>query len=720
MDIVRSAWRSLSSFVDALYAFLQRIILPALLLVLGGMVAGNLGQSFGITYLFWDQIWYRQLFVGLTLGLGFAHIIFIGFLLDYGVWLDRRLRGDSTREGHWAATVLVKHDATDKDINEFDRSTPLFLWYYYWFFTVSVSLAVIFNKNYESLIAPDASLTFWPLIAGFVITAGFGVLAISRIGRRFAVKWVVERQHIMHFWAGVVFLLSAVVFLILFFFGRNLPASIPVIVLFSLISGIYGFINYATATWRFDGTINVLGIFKLPLPKLTNLASWVPPVGIMITVGILFMLYVGGCEPFKYRFPTLAAHYDSPQDLANAQESDAPLLNPQDITLTETRQKQPFVIVSTSGGGITAAAWTVAVLSQLEDESTGLEDFPYAVRAITGASGGMVGAAYWNATLQPPGAGDYHDVSSETMYENVTADSLTPVVHQLVFSDIWQSFFSPWPIATDRGQVLEEAWIEATNQSMAKTLGDLYASEKAGWRPSLIFSPMMVEDGRRLVISNLDLSKAITNVAVDGNELRSISAVQLRQLFPQQALDWKLSTAARMNASFPYVSPAASLATSPRRRVVDAGYYDNYGINVAANWLMRCWDRSQLKEQTDHVIIIEIEAFTLEALVELDVPQDGSTHIGRALEGITSPVTGLLSAWGKRQSYRNDELLHALGEYLKGSGNEDAIKLTTVRFTNSADVSLSWILTPEEKTYIKEAADPTKLPELPKLQEAWK
>jgi len=42
-----------------------------------------------------------------------------------------------------------------------------------------------------------------------------------------------------------------------------------------------------------------------------------------------------------------------------------------------------------------------------------------------------------------------------------------------------------------------------------------------------------------------------------------------------------------MNASFPLVSPGVSLPTTPPRRVVDAGYYDNHGVNLAAMWLYR-------------------------------------------------------------------------------------------------------------------------------------
>ena len=40
-----------------------------------------------------------------------------------------------------------------------------------------------------------------------------------------------------------------------------------------------------------------------------------------------------------------------------------------------------------------------------------------------------------------------------------------------------------------------------------------------------------------------------------------------------------------MSSTFPYVTSAAALPTDPPRHVVDAGYYDNYGVNLAAAWI---------------------------------------------------------------------------------------------------------------------------------------
>jgi hypothetical protein len=65
--------------------------------------------------------------------------------------------------------------------------------------------------------------------------------------------------------------------------------------------------------------------------------------------------------------------------------------------------------------------------------------------------------------------------------------------------------------------------------------------------------------------------------------LASRTAYQLWQLCPQAWAGFPLSTAARLSAAFPFVSGAVLLPTNPRRHVVDAGYYDNYGLELASN-----------------------------------------------------------------------------------------------------------------------------------------
>ena len=75
-------------------------------------------------------------------------------------------------------------------------------------------------------------------------------------------------------------------------------------------------------------------------------------------------------------------------------------------------------------------------------------------------------------------------------------------------------------------------------------------------------------------------------------DVASVSAVELFRLFGEECRNsLKLATAVRMNATFPYVTSSITLPVDPPRHVVDAGYYDNYGVNLAAAWIAshRVW-----------------------------------------------------------------------------------------------------------------------------------
>ena len=62
----------------------------------------------------------------------------------------------------------------------------------------------------------------------------------------------------------------------------------------------------------------------------------------------------------------------------------------------------------------------------------------------------------------------------------------------------------------------------------------------------------------------------------------------------------------RMSATFPYVTSAVVLPTDPPRHVVDAGYYDNYGVNLAASWIASHGD--WIRRNTSGVLVVQIRA----------------------------------------------------------------------------------------------------------------
>jgi hypothetical protein len=213
------------------------------------------------------------------------------------------------------------------------------------------------------------------------------------------------------------------------------------------------------------------------------------------------------------------------------------------------------------------------------------------VRLITGASGGMVGAAYYVATLHPPATadrlGDYlarpggptnkyrhsrTDVENNTIalrpdeiVDGVMQDGLSTVVHRGIYGD-FPALFWYSPRVDDRGRALESAWSGNLHRALDVPFQALRDGETAGWRPSLVFSPMLVEDGRRLLISNLDLEQvaqaqgnALLGGTATGRSLKegrvfSRSAIELFRAFGNRP-DFRLRTAAR--TATPRQSPEA-------------------------------------------------------------------------------------------------------------------------------------------------------------------
>ncbi|HEY2729093.1 MAG TPA: hypothetical protein VGK52_04075 [Polyangia bacterium] len=309
--------------------------------------------------------------------------------------------------------------------------------------------------------------------------------------------------------------------------------------------------------------------------------------------------------------------------------------------------KPPLVIVATSGGALRAGIWTLNVLGALEARIPG---FLRHVRLITGASGGMVGAAHLVSALDERGpTGAKLDARwFDGLIEGAAKDSLTPITRALIF---------PFD---DRGRALERSWERGTKGRLAMPFRALMRGEQEGWLPSLVYAPMLVEDGRRLFVSNLDLG-AITWARrpwpTPGEpDLPSISSVQLFACAGDGIDDIKLSTVARLNATFPWVTSAALLTSDPDRRVVDAGYYDNYGVDIATQWMRK--NAVWLEDNTSGVLLVQIRDG---ATYETDPrAEKGPGRVHARISFLTTPVEAFLAAREASMAFRNDQKVEAL------------------------------------------------------------
>ncbi|MEL7259023.1 MAG: hypothetical protein AAFN80_14430 [Pseudomonadota bacterium] len=408
-------------------------------------------------------------------------------------------------------------------------------------------------------------------------------------------------------------------------------------------------------------------------------------------------------------------------------------------------EKPKLVLVATSGGAYRASFWTSLVMDRLiqENNSEDLVGIADGVRLITGASGGMVGAAYFTMTSgrQPrltsvPGVtaaletdilkAQFRTPATETPYHYPTnvpvpRDSLTAVAQHLFQSDL-RSIFKSGHAPIDRGKVLEAHW-----DTLRVPFDTFSQGEIDGWRPSIILTPMIVETGQPLIISNLDLG-FLPKVAKS-------EAIEMFSLFPCARKTFHLSTAVRMSATFPFISPAVSLPTTPKLRVVDAGYYDNYGVSFLNALLSQssadcirdtekrnetdrppfCF-REWVREETSGVLLIEIRAFGLATEDEIGDACVSKLHadVSGSFEFLTSPIEAVLSARSRSMVFRNEQGRRRITQF------DPDLDVERVVFANCINGSMNWIVPPDELAQLQDALDQQWSSQRARLAEIWK
>ena len=320
----------------------------------------------------------------------------------------------------------------------------------------------------------------------------------------------------------------------------------------------------------------LLGLFAFAgagIHRATRSPAARPYVYPIFFAAIALMALFGGQTETEYRTPGLEDYWENRVALDQYEQlppgADGGLLD-DDQTLNAWRARvskahpgprQPVIIVTVSGGASTSAVYTARSLFRLEARYPGVCD---RVRIISGASGGMLGAAYCVTQLRAggrlrdpifteyanrraaalsgdPNASDFAaweknywekevPTREDAFIRGLEEDYLSSVLQKWVHHDIPRSILGG-STTNDRGMALERTWDRHlkgraeppdVNNPSAQRVFDpnapaldvpfqsLRAEEARGEIPSLIFSPMMVEDGRQLLISNLNLDYMTT------------------------------------------------------------------------------------------------------------------------------------------------------------------------------------------------------------------
>jgi hypothetical protein len=234
----------------------------------------------------------------------------------------------------------------------------------------------------------------------------------------------------------------------------------------------------------------------------------------------------------------------------------------------------PMLVVATAGGGIRAAYWTATVLERLEadfKDQGGVRPYLF---AISGVSGGSVGATAFDAAVIKRDenhcmAGKPGDAACPVATDFLKEDFLAPAVASLVFMDAPSSFL-PDLGQGDRGSALEKSFEHASGGLLARPFlsffhlaKDSVANEgQESWRPILLLNATHEESGNRIITGHVLIER---NVFID-----SLDALH------ELGKDVRASTAAHNSARFTYVSPAGDLGYK-KGSVIDGGYFENYG-----------------------------------------------------------------------------------------------------------------------------------------------
>jgi hypothetical protein len=341
----------------------------------------------------------------------------------------------------------------------------------------------------------------------------------------------------------------------------------------------------------------------------------------------------------------------------------------------------PVVVVATTGGGITAALWTARVLTSLQREIG--PDFSRSIRLISSVSGGSVGTMYFldRFTPQgPPAAADLDRIVAAAGKPSVDA-----AAWGLAYPDLWRVFFGflVAPNKTlDRGWALERAWRSHLLNRDA-TLADWGAGSSAGWLPAAVLNATASETGEQFLLTPLGWDHPWKG--------RFFSTV-----YP--ARDLHVTTAARLSATFPWVSPITRARdvdgrpAAPGFHLADGGYFDNFGVVSVVNWLRSLPDNQWQELKQRGLLLVLIRAFP-------DSPETPGPRARQHEGWLWSGVGPLLTMYNVRtsaQASTGDVEMALVQKVLvcNGVGNLEVV------FQLQQSSPLSWKLTDEEKKAI--------------------
>ncbi len=310
---------------------------------------------------------------------------------------------------------------------------------------------------------------------------------------------------------------------------------------------------------------------------------------------------------------------------------------------TDSTKAMPVIFIATQGGGIRGEIWTSEVLHELQ---LLFPKFYNQIFCIGGASGGAVGAVYYNSFV-------YDSINNQQKNPNINfenyikftqADCISPVTASFVFGENLQHMW-PWPVASlERSKVMMSAFSSSYKQHLKSGLADssflsLYYPNDDSTQfncdiPSLFINGTLAETGQRIITSNLKI-KDIDNFKSDID------------FFDKVKGHITIATASLNCMRFPLLLSGGLIEKVDEKGIkykighlIDGGYRENTGLQAMYSLI------TELSESFKGKSIKPILIYLRNGILEYDTAKENSNSAIRLLHDVGTPVTGLLNVNG--------------------------------------------------------------------------
>ncbi len=365
--------------------------------------------------------------------------------------------------------------------------------------------------------------------------------------------------------------------------------------------------------------------------------------------------------------------------------------------------KPKLVLVAASGGGQRAALWTLKVLQELHTTTSGeltQHSFLY-----TGASGGVLGEAFFRELYLRSQTDPKLDLGAPEYLNQLAADNLNPILFSLLVNDLLfqtqKLEYSGRVYSKDRGFAFEEQLNKNTKGIMDKSLADYKEPEAMAKIPLLPLTTLVVNDGRKLVVSPHSFSFFGSSALDSPLPQEKKQSIDFIRFFAQQDPgNLRFLTALRMSATFPFITPNVELPSNPKMKTMDTGLSDNFGIQDALRfgYVFKEW----IGANTSGVVLITIRDSEKS-------PEIANSATSKILEKIITPLKNIYVNWDMVQTIHNEVLFNYMSESMPFGIEKIEFeyapgKLSSAQASEISGsmqrASLNWRLTAKEKRSI--------------------